>query len=98
MMQGLVKKTAAIDSSQKAALNRKGNILFNSGQVEAARRVYLTTGYSDGLVRVGETYEKRSEFAEALKMYKAAHDNKHYASVIERMAAAVQAMMHQDDE
>ena len=43
-----------LSSEQKAVLNRKANVMFNSGNIEDARRIYITTGYSDGLTRVGD--------------------------------------------
>ena len=43
-----------IDGTQKVILNRKGNVLFNSGDIEGARRIFMTTGYTDGLVRIGD--------------------------------------------
>jgi hypothetical protein len=38
-----------LESSQKAALNRKGNMLYNSGDIEGARRIFLTTDIRMGL-------------------------------------------------
>lgn len=70
---GFIKLTrpdpAGIPQGQKAALNRKGNELFNSGQYEQAKRIFITTGYTDGLIRVGDYYFKNDNHLEALKMY-----------------------------
>jgi hypothetical protein len=74
--QGFIKTTAktAIDSAQKAALNRKGNVLFNSGKIEEARRIFLTTNYSDGISRVCDYYKAQGRVLDALKMYWIAPD------------------------
>ncbi|MCL2193019.1 MAG: hypothetical protein FWB78_06465 [Treponema sp.] len=64
----------SITSAQKVALNRKGNTLFNSGDIEAARRIFETTGYSDGLSRVGDYYKSQNRFIDALRMYWIAPD------------------------
>lgn len=50
-------------------LNRRGNKLLNEGFVEDARRIFLTTGYSDGLTRVGDYYAQHNNTLEALRMY-----------------------------
>ena len=55
--------------NDRVALNRKGNQFFNEGNIEVARRIFITTGYSDGLTRVGDYYYKNNNYLEALKMY-----------------------------
>ena len=37
-----------LTSEQKVILNRKANAMFNAGNIEDARRIYITTGYGDG--------------------------------------------------
>ena len=41
-----------LNSEQKVILNRKENTMLNNGNIEEARRIYITTDYSDGLTRV----------------------------------------------
>ena len=93
-----IKTTAqpSMDSAQKAALNRKGNILFNSGDIEGARRVFMTTGYSDGLSRIGDYYKSHSRFIEALRMYWIAPDRTKAEPLIAQLAAAIQSMVHEE--
>ena len=50
----------SLSSEEKALLNRKANILFNEGDYQKAERIFLTTGYSDGLSRIADTYKKKS--------------------------------------
>ena len=45
---------SGLTSEQKVVLNRKGNVFFNQGKILEARRLFITTGYSDGLNRVAE--------------------------------------------
>ena len=45
-----------LSSQQRIALIRKGNELFNQGEFEKAKRIFLTTSYSDGLTRIGQYY------------------------------------------
>jgi hypothetical protein len=92
---GFIKTIAkpAIDGSQKAALNRKGNMLFNSGDIEGAKRVFLTTGYSDGLSRVGDYYQSRGRELDALRMYWIAHNKTKADPIILRLSALIQKII-----
>ena len=84
----------AVDGTQKAALNRKGNILYNSGDVEGARRIFLTTGYSDGLVRIGDYYKSKGRTLDALRMYWIAPDRKKAEPIIMQLSALIQNLIH----
>ena len=85
-----------IDSSQKAVLNRKGNILFNSGDIEAARRIFMTTGYTDGLNRVGDYYNSNGRPLEALRMYWISPDRKKAETLIYQLSIIIQDLIHND--
>ncbi len=97
---GLIKTTpprvAPMDGSQKAALVRKGNELFNAGNIEQAKRVFLTTGYTDGLVRIGDHYYKQQRFLQALQMYIIAPDRMKRDRLVEKMAHVVQNWLAED--
>jgi len=95
-----IKTTArpTIDGTQKAALNRKGNIFYNSGNVEEARRIFLTTGYSDGLVRVGDYYNSKGRSLDALRMYWLAPDHKKAEPIIMQLSAVIQNLIHNEGE
>jgi hypothetical protein len=94
-------KTASppsIDDAQKAALNRKGNMLYNAGDIEAARRIFLTTGYSDGLSRIGDYYQSQGRTVDALRMYWIAPDRRKSGPVIARISALLQGLIHEEEE
>ena len=95
--QGFIKVTdepiKSLTSQQKVILNRKGNILFNNGDIEQARRIFTATGYSDGLTRVGDAYMKKNESVKALKQYILANNNNKAYSIYENMAKAVSTML-----
>jgi hypothetical protein len=59
----------SLPSSTRIALIRKGNEAFNQKQFDMARRVFLTAGYADGLVRLGDHYLAQGNSLEALRMY-----------------------------
>ncbi|MCL2174543.1 MAG: hypothetical protein FWB73_00720 [Treponema sp.] len=93
-----VTSKADVDGQQKAVLNRKGNQFFNEGKIEEARRIFMTTGYSDGLSRVGDFYKSKGRLVEALKMYWIAPDKSKSQIIIEQLAGLVQSMISEDDE
>lgn len=83
----------SLTSQQKVILNRKGNILFNNGDIEQARRIFTATGYSDGLTRVGDAYMKKNESVKALKQYILANNKNKADSIYEDMAKVVSSML-----
>jgi hypothetical protein len=90
--------TPGVEPDRKVKLNRKGNELFNNGDVEAARRIFQTTGYSDGLIRVGEKYMADRRPIDALKMYRLARDEKRSERLIGNAAIAIQLLLHEEEE
>jgi hypothetical protein len=99
--EGLIKSsdfpTSGVDSNTKAQLNRRGNELFNHGDIEAARRIFQTTGYSDGLIRVGDRYLADRRPVDALKMYWLAKDEKRKERLISLAALAIQNLVKEED-
>ena len=98
--KGFIKVTlpASVDGSRKAALNRKGNILFNSGDVETARRIFLTTGYSDGLSRIGDHYKSQSRMIDALRMYWIAPDHTKSEPLIMQLSELIRNLLNEEGE
>jgi len=99
---GLIKTVdepnAELSSEQKAQLNRRGNTIFNAGDVETARRIFQTTGYSDGLMRVGESYMSSGQPIDALKMFKLSHDQVRSAELVEKAALAIRKMLSEKEK
>lgn len=94
---GFIKVTdnpvSSLTSEQKAILNRKGNELFNKGRIEEARRIFITTGYSDGLTRVGDIYQNKNETLKALKLYVLAHNKSKAEPIYEKMAKIISILL-----
>lgn len=95
--EGFIKVTdnpvQGLSSEQKAILNRKANTMFNSGNIEDARRIFITTGYSDGLTRVGDYYMDKNESLKALKQYTLAHNQRKAEPVIEDIAKIISTLI-----
>jgi hypothetical protein len=96
--KGFIKTTvsSSIDGDTKAALNRKGNVLFNAGDAEGAKRIFLTTGYSDGLSRVGDYYKSRGQMLEALKMYWIAPDRTKAEPIIQQLSEIIRHFIKEE--
>lgn len=86
------------EADKKARLNRKGNELFNRGDIETARRIFQTTGYSDGLIRIGERYQADRRPVDALKMYWLAHDERRIEALIGTMALVIQNYLREEED
>ncbi|MDR2073265.1 MAG: hypothetical protein LBP60_07520 [Spirochaetaceae bacterium] len=97
--QGFIKTTVrpSIDGTTKAALNRKGNTLFNTGDVEGAKRIFLTTGYSDGLSRIGDYYKSRGRPLDALRMYWIAPDHTKANPMIQQLSEIIRHFIYEED-
>lgn len=82
---------------ERIFLIRKGNELFNSGNVEKAERIFLTTAYKDGLIRLGDYYyfEKRNIF-KALNLYLEAKYEKRIRELTERIALVLKKWLNED--
>ncbi len=87
------KPISSLTSEQKAVLNRRGNVFFNQGDIESARRIYLTTGYSDGLIRVADKYAEKKETLKALKLYILAHNHGKAEAIYEKIAATISKLL-----
>ncbi|MGP1586803.1 MAG: hypothetical protein ACTTHG_00490 [Treponemataceae bacterium] len=90
--------TFEITSEQKVLLNRKGNVLFNEGNFDSAKKLFLATGYSDGLTRVADVQAKRNKELEALKLYWLAHNKRKSEPLIEKLAAIVSLMLKEEKQ
>ena len=89
---------AVLPDEQKIALIRKGNALFNEGQYETAKRIFITTGYSDGLRRLGDVYYNNKEPLEALKMYRIAPAPDKVSALVQEFAKVIQGWIHEEKE
>jgi hypothetical protein len=87
---------AKLAEGERASLIRKGNELFNLKKFELARKIFLTTGYSDGLIRLGDLYLKQSKPLEALRMYLLAPDRKKVEAMLEKSVAVLRHWLSEE--
>lgn len=95
--EGFIKSTdlpvSTLGTDKKATLNRKGNEYFNKGDIETARRIFITTGYSDGLSRIGDHYADKGQELEALKLYWLAHNKRKAEPILEKLARLIETII-----
>lgn len=82
---------------ERLILIRKGNELFNKGEIEKAARIFVTTAYKDGLIRVGDHYyfDKKNPL-KALHYYLEAHYEKRVSELTESIAAIIKKWLRED--
>ena len=90
--------TANLSAQQRTVLVRKGNELFNNGNIDQAKRIFLTAGYTDGIVRIGDYYMKQKQPLEAFRMYWLAPDRSKSEHLIERMAGVIRGWMKESND
>ena len=83
----------SLSSEQKAVLNRRGNRLFNEGFIQEAQRIFTTTGYSDGLTRVGDYYAAKNNTLEALRMYCLAKNKRKSEPIIDSLVRLIRVLI-----
>jgi hypothetical protein len=72
---------------ERLLLIRKGNEIFNNGDIDKAAKIYTTTAYKDGLIRVGDFYYfEKKDILKALHYYIEAKYEKRISEVSERIA------------
>ncbi|HVP18679.1 MAG TPA: hypothetical protein VMU36_06750 [Spirochaetia bacterium] len=87
---------ARISKEQRAALIRRGNELFNKGEFGLAQRIFITTKYSDGLIRIGDHFAEGGKPLEALRAYWVAPCPEKAAVLIERIAKVMKEWLSEE--
>ena len=82
---------------ERIILIRKGNELFNNGEIEKAAKIYITTAYKDGLIRVGDHYwfDQKNPL-KALHFYLEAQYEKRIRELSERIAEVIKKWLRED--
>jgi hypothetical protein len=100
--EGFIKLTSeanrSLSGQQRSALIRRGNVLFNQGKVDVAKRIFLTAGYTDGLIRLGDYYYKRRQPLEAFRMYRLAPYKSSSERMLEKMAMILRSWLKEKNE
>ncbi len=99
--EGFIKLTspepAPLSPDQKSVLIRRGNSLLGEGDVQQAKRIFITIGYQDGMVRVGEKLAQDGEILAALQLFYMAREKNKARELITRMADVVRFWLRSDE-
>jgi hypothetical protein len=79
-------------------LIRKGNDLFNQKQYDLAKKIFMTTGYSDGLIRLGDVYMNQNLPLEAFRMYWLAPDRKKVDVMLEKTVGIIKKWLKEGEQ
>ena len=77
------------DSTTRAQLIRRGNEFFNSGKYNAAEKIFVTTDYKDGLVRLGDYYFEKGDMYRAARFYFLAENQSKIDTFCEKAANVI---------
>ena len=82
---------------ERVALIRRGNELFNQGDIKNALKIYLATNYIDGIIRVGDYYYfDKNDKVTGVKLYKKAGHQKVIDDFAEKAAATIKLWLEED--
>ena len=88
-----------MEQKQRVELIRKGNELFNKGDIETAAKVFIKTAYKDGLTRVADYYFfDRKLPLNALPYYKMVNRKDKVDEIHARMLFALGKMLGQNQQ
>ena len=100
--QGFIKVSgvhpAELKKEDKVVLIRKGNELFNKGKYDLAKKIFLTTGYTDGLIRLGKYYYKNNLPLEALRMFWLAPYRKGIDGLMNKFVHIISSWLNEDKQ
>lgn len=99
--QGFIKvtgiKPANLKKEDKVTLIRRGNELFNKGKYDLAKKIFLTTGYTDGLIRLGNYYYKNNQPLEALRMFWLAPYKKGIDGLMSKFVRIISSWLNEEE-
>lgn len=86
-----------MDDEERTLLIRRGNELFNKGDLKNALKIFLATDYKDGIIRVADVlYFDKNDKISALKLYKKAGYRKVVDSFAEKAAMIIRMFLQED--
>lgn len=86
-----------VDDQARIALIRRGNELFNNGDLKNSLKIFLSTNYNDGIIRVADVlYFDKKDKISAVKLYKRANHKKVLDDFAEKAAAVIRTLLNED--
>jgi len=85
-----------IDPAIRIQLIRKGNQLFTEGNINLAEKIFITTDYKDGLVRLGDYYFKNNDVYKSAQMYFMSENKQKINTFCKKMALVIEKYLNDD--
>ena len=85
------------DSTTRSQLIRRGNEFFNCGKYNAAEKIFVTTDYKDGLVRLGDYYFEEGNMYNAARFYFMADNQNKIDTFCEKAANVITRWLNEQD-
>ena len=86
-----------LSSGDRAALIRRGNEQYNLGNFDLAKKIFITTGYSDGLIRSGDRCMSEGDPLEALRLYWLAPAPEKVELIMEKTASILRRWLQEGE-
>ena len=84
---------------ERVGLIRRGNELFNNGDITNALKIYLATNYGDGIIRVGDYYYfDKNDKISGVKLYKKAGHQKMVDDFAFKAAQTIKLLLWEDSQ
>lgn len=85
-----------VSPEQKVQLIRKANELFGRGDLDNAKKIFVATRYTDGMIRLGKHYEQAKDYLSAFQMYKLAPAPERAEAMIVKLSQVLQTWLKDD--
>ena len=87
-----------IDSAKRARLIREGNRLLSEGEIVSAEKIFVTTDYKDGLVRLGDYYLEKKDLYKCAQMYFLSENKSKIDAFCKKSAVIIAKFLKSDNE
>lgn len=92
------KVKTSFSPDKRALLIRAGTLMFNQGNIEEAKRVFLTINYSSGLKRIGDYYLRNGNPIEAMKMFYHSSSSSSFKELAKTAAESIHHLIKGNDK
>jgi len=86
-----------IDSSTRVQLIRKGNEFLQNGEIENAKKIFITVDYKDGLVRLGDFYLKNKDLYKSAEMYFMSENKSKIKAFSKKCALIIEKFLNEEN-
>ncbi|AAC65065.1 hypothetical protein [Treponema pallidum] len=92
-VKGIQRPVSTLSDRDRALLNRRGNAYLNEGKLQEAARVFITTGYHDGLTRIGDVYMRKADVLTALRFYYFARNEQKMRPIVSALSVLIRCLI-----